>query len=151
MKFVTNVATKAETKVKMQKAEKREMHDRGGLTCQRCVNVTEAERKKRGNVRVTEEYYRGRGGNRGKRNVRGTEECYHVRGGCMLQALRVTSRSAALGRGVPSEGRTDAAPRGPVPGVCLRACTVEVVRMVEVANFQLEARTKMTGRCAVAG
>ena len=34
-----------------------------------------------------------------------------------------------------------AAPWGPVPGVCLRACTVGLVRMVEVANFQLEART----------
>ena len=41
-------------------------------------------------------------------------------------------------------GRVEAcAARSPVPGVCLRACTVEVVRMVEVANFQLEARTKM--------
>ena len=76
--------------------------------------------------------------------VRVTEEYYHVRGGCMLQALRSTSRSAALGRGVPSEaGWVDAcaAPRGPVPGVCLHARTVEVVRMVGVANFQLEART----------
>ena len=47
-----------------------------------------------------------------------------------------------------------AAPWGPVPGVCLRACTVsELVRRVEVANFQLEARTKTktTGRYAVAG
>ena len=43
MKFVCDVATKAETKSKMQKAEMREMHDRGGLTCQRCVNVTEVE------------------------------------------------------------------------------------------------------------
>ena len=38
-----------------------------------------------------------------------------------------------------------AAPWGPVPGVCLRACTdssvSELVRLVEVANFQLEART----------
>ena len=45
-----------------------------------------------------------------------------------------------------------AAPWGPVPGVCLCACTVrELVRRVEVANFQLEARTKTTGRCAVEG
>ena len=88
-------------------------------------SMSEAEKRKRGNVRVT-------------------EECYLVRGGCMLQALRGTSRSAALGRRVPSEmGRVEAcaAPRGPVPGVCLHACTVELVRMVEVANFQLEART----------
>ena len=111
MKFVCDVATKAETKVKMQKAEKRERHDRGGLTFQRCVNVTEvesmseAERKKRGNVRMT-------------------EECYRVRGGCMLQALRGTSRSAALGDACRVRwGRMEAsaAPRSPVPGVCVRA------------------------------
>ena len=76
----------------------------------------------------------------------------------MLQALRGTSRSAALGRGVPSDARrveACAAPRSPVPGVCLRACTVELVRMMEVAKFQLKPgrrrRTKTTGRCAVAG
>ena len=115
MKFVCDVATKAETKSKMQKAEMREMHDRGGLTCQRCVNVTEvesmseAERKKRGNVRVTEECDRVRGGKKG--NVRVTEEYYHVRGGCMLQTWRDTSRSAALGRGVPTEAGTDGGER----------------------------------------
>ena len=71
LKFVDKVATKTETKVKEQEVENREMHDRGRLTCQRCVNVTdaqgmaEAERKKRGKVRVT-------------------EKCYHVRDGCML-------------------------------------------------------------------
>ena len=68
-----------------------------------------AERKKRGNVRVTEECYRVRGGKKG--NVRVTEEYYHVRGGCMLQAWRGTSRSAALGRGVPTEAGTDGGER----------------------------------------
>ena len=96
MKFVKQRGTNAETKIR--KAGKREMHDRGGLTCQRCVNVTEvesmseAERKKRGNVRMTEEYYR-------------------VRGGCMLQAWRGTSRSATLMRGVPTEAGTDGGER----------------------------------------
>ena len=59
----------------------------------------------------------------------------------MLQAWRVTSRSAALGRGVRSEAGTGGGVRS--VSVCLRSCTVEVVRMVEVANFQLKARTKM--------
>ena len=80
MKFVKQRGTNAETKIR--KAGKREMHDRGGLTCQRCVNVTEvesmseAERQKRGNVRVTEECYRVRGGKKG--NVRVTEEYYRM-------------------------------------------------------------------------
>ena len=124
LKFVDNVARKTETKVKEQEVENREMPDRGGLTCQRCVNVTEvggmseAERKKRGNVRVTEEYF-------------------HVRGGCMLQAWRGTSMSTALGRGVPVEVGTDGGVHSSTckscePCVCRRVCTVELVRTVEV-------------------
>ena len=124
LKFVDNVATKTETKVKEQEVENREMHDRGGLTCQRCVNLTEvegmaeAERKKRENVRVI-------------------EDCYHVRGGCMLQAWRGTSRSTALGRGVPVEVGTDGGVHSSTckscePHKCRRACTVELVRTVEV-------------------
>ena len=92
------------------------MNDRGGFTCQRCVNVTEvecmseAERQKRGNVRMTEEdRYRVRGGKKG--NVRVTEEYYHVRGGCILQAWRDTSKSVALMWGMPSEAGTDGGER----------------------------------------
>ena len=119
LKFVDNVATKTETKVEEQEVENRDMHDRGGLTCQRCVNVTEvegmseAERKKRGKVCVT-------------------EECYHVRGGCILQAWRGTSRSTALGRGVPGEVGTNggvhsSSCKSGEPCVCLRSCTVKLV------------------------
>ena len=61
----------------------------------------------------------------------------------MLQALQGTSRSVALGRGVPSEAG-DGWRRAQLQVLC-RACACvrarELILGVEVANFQLEART----------
>ena len=80
------------------------MYDRGGLTCQRCVKVTEvesmseAERKKRGSVCMTEEYYRVRGGTRKCRSDRGVLSCQrrlHVAGLAGNQQERCTGARRA--------------------------------------------------------